>query len=199
MTPVRFAVVDDDAAAARQLAGYVRLFCRERGFEGETCVFTDGERFLQEAAGRADIVFFDIEMPAPDGLAAAAALRERDQEAVIIFVTSYEQYAIRGYTVNAYRYLVKPVAYTALCEALEKPVARVVDRCRRFLNARSEGGLVRIPLDSIVFIETIQSHRTLLHAKDGDCLLSMSLRELEAALDPASFARCHTSFIVNLR
>ena len=199
MASIKLAIVDDDPADAGLLERRLRAICLQRGLEAEIRCYSDGERFLAEAAGRTDIVFLDIELPAPDGLTLASALRQRDAQVIIIFVTSHEQYAIRGYEVNAYRYLVKPVDPTALAEACAKPLGIVAGRNRRFLNARENGNPVRIPLDAIRYIETAPSHRALLHTVEGDRGLSLSMRELEASLDPALFSRCHTSFIVNLR
>ncbi len=53
----------------------------------------------------------DIAMPHMNGLEAAAALRKRDAEVCLIFITSLAQYALKGYEVNAFDFLVKPLSY----------------------------------------------------------------------------------------
>ena len=75
----------------------------------------NGMNFLDDYKGDCDLIFMDIAMPHMDGLETAAALRKRGDNTCLIFITSMAQYALKGYEVNAFDFLVKPLAYELFC------------------------------------------------------------------------------------
>ena len=74
-----------------------------------------------------DIVFLDIEMPGTDGLELSKQLRKLSSEVIIVFLTSHVEYAIKGYEVNALRYLLKPITAEALKEIIDHVSSKIYD------------------------------------------------------------------------
>ena len=162
---------------------------------------------------RPDLVVLDVQMPGMDGLAVVAAL-EPEERPAIVFVTAYSEYAIRAFDVHAVDYLLKPFDAerfaTALRRARERMAARKVDRLEELLAtlrpARSyperlllkqEGTVVVVLTQDIDWIEAADNY-VKVHARTGRYMVREPLKQIEAKLDPAQFARAHRSAIVNL-
>ncbi|WP_366925647.1 response regulator [uncultured Ruminococcus sp.] len=106
-TGMRIAVCDDEQCFLNYFRGIVkRLYNR---LDIITDEFSSGEELLKSFRYKAyDLVFLDIEMPAMDGITLARKLRELSSDVSIVFLTGHIEYAIKGYEVNALRYLTKP-------------------------------------------------------------------------------------------
>ena len=107
---ISIAVVEDDLEYQSQLLQYIEQYKKEHKVQCKVAVFSNGLNFLEDYKGGGDLVFMDIAMPHMNGLEAAAALRKRDAEVCLIFITSLAQYALKGYEVNAFDFLVKPLS-----------------------------------------------------------------------------------------
>tara|TARA_B100000809_G_scaffold79689_1_gene77803 strand:- start:1846 stop:2556 length:711 start_codon:yes stop_codon:yes gene_type:complete len=151
---------------------------------------------------RPDVVFLDIHMPGKDGF---GVLEELDYVPHVIFITAYDEYAIKAFEVNALDYLLKPVEVDRLKDAINKVKAELIepvdqsdklgvddqvfvkdgDRCW-FVNLsdvpmfESEGNYVRVYFDK------------------NKPLILKSLNNLSSKLDEASFFRANRKFIINL-
>jgi two-component system, LytTR family, response regulator len=173
------------------------------------------------AAERPDIVFLDIKMPALDGLEVVQALAEEGpggEGPAVVFVTAFDEFAVRAFEVNALDYLLKPVDRPRLDRALERAEGRLTrtggagldPAMRAFLETlRAERGLpsrflVRgkaelyfVRADSIDWADA-QGNYVRLHADGRAHLVRDTLKAFEARLDPARFVRIHRSAIVNI-
>jgi len=170
---------------------------------------------------RPDLVLLDIQMPGLDGFGVIEAVGPAAMPPVI-FVTAFDDFAVRAFEVHALDYLLKPFDD----ERLRGAVARVREpgHAARSLAARlgallaergqgpgfpPAGGYARrlmvrrgaalryVPLEEVEWIEAADNY-VRLHGSGGTHLVRMTLRDLEARLDPADFARVHRSAIVRL-
>ena len=116
---MRIAVVEDEQNERDTLKGHLEKYDGGRG-EIQVSVFTTGFEFIENYRSQFDLVFMDIEMPHLDGMSAAEKLREIDPFVMLVFVTNLKQYAIKGYSVQAIDFLVKPVSYYALSILMNK-------------------------------------------------------------------------------
>lgn len=166
-----------------------------------------------------DIVFLDIQMPHLDGFQLLGRLESGPRPAVI-FVTAYDQHAIRAFEVDAVDYLLKPFDASRLNAAVERALARQREKT---MSARMEGApgglparttqddrryarrlLVRhggrasfVTTSEIDWIAAV-GNDALLHVGDRTHLMKAAIGELERKLDPLQFMRIHRSTIVNL-
>ena len=114
---IRVAIVEDDAEVQGVLQEYVRRYTRQYGTEFEVTVFADGVDILEDYRAVYDIIFLDVEMKHLDGMTTAERIRQMDADVILIFITNMAQYAIRGYSVGALDYVLKPVPYFCLFAA----------------------------------------------------------------------------------
>lgn len=191
---IKAAIIEDDKVYTDYLKNLLLQWSETRtGLEISD--FTDGHRLLHTALDiilAYDIVFIDIELQQFNGIELAAELRNMGFCNTIVFTTNYERYAIEGYTVNAFRYYLKPL----------KP--RDIDECMNFvLDSISKeyfqyfyhGMTNRIPFQGIICFESMQ-HYMNIYTKDGVIQIKHSLKKV-LEQTPSYFIRCHRSFIVN--
>lgn len=209
-------VVDDEPLARRALVRYL---------QGEPDMRVVGECGDGLAAAQAiralapDVVFLDIEMPEASGLDVPSLVGAGRMPA-IVFVTAYEQYAVRAFEAGAVDYLVKPFGAKRLADSLARLRARLASgeagggaAAARILEAvatlrRRDAYVDRIPVrvdGSVEFVEVadvawIEASRNTvrLHLDGRSHELRVPMAALASRLDPRRFARIHRSTIVNL-
>jgi len=207
------AVVDDEELARALLREYIASSADveivaecANGFEAVKAI----------AEKKPDLVFLDVQMPKLDGL---EVLELIGHQTAVIFVTAYDQYAMRAFDEHAVDYLLKPFALERFQKALERARQRLagtpheapaipqpVDLARaarppqEFLQriVVKDGSRVHIiPIDRLDYAEA-QDDYVSLHSQGKSYLKEQTISSLEAALDPARFVRVHRSVILNL-
>lgn len=194
---IRIAIVEDDGMCARQLEEYIRRYEQESRENIQITVFGDGEDIVTGYRPVYDIILMDIEMRFMNGMSAAEEIRRMDEEVTIIFITNMAQYAIRGYSVGALDYVLKPVSYFAFSQRLDRAVERLKKKEKRYLIVRVKGGSKRIAVDDIYYIES-QGHLLLVHTKGGIEETGGTMTEMEEKLAGMHFCRCNKGYLVNL-
>lgn len=150
---------------------------------------------------RPDLLFLDVQMPECDGFDVLELLGPQLPSA-IVFVTAYDQYALRAFEAGALDYLLKPFDNARFELALSRAKQKIEhgkDQPRRFdrLTIKSAGQIAFISLSEIDWIEAADYYAAL-HIGTRTHLLRRSLADLEQDLDPSLFCRIHRSAIVNL-
>lgn len=156
-----------------------------------------------------DVVLMDIRMPGMDGVEAARHLSMLDEPPAVIFVTAYDEYALRAFDTQAVGYLLKPVRKEKLADTLQK-AARLTKpqlavlareaaprRRRTHLSVRMRGELRLIPIEEVLFFLADQKYVTVRHL-GGEELIEESLRSLEEEFAP-DFVRIHRNALVAAR
>src|SRR5699024_10432967 len=164
---IRIAIVEDDAQVREQLMDDVHRYERQFGRMFEFTTFSDGDEIVSDYRPVYDIILLDVQMQRMDGMAAAEAIRQMDSDVILIFITNMAQFAIRGYAVDALDYVLKPVPYFAFSQQLQKAVARLQARQKTFLTVPVEGGLRRVDVATLYYLE-IDGHKVRLYAEDGE-------------------------------
>lgn len=213
---IRTLIVDDEALARRGIRQYLDL---EPDIEvvGEC---SDGLAAIDAiAALQPDLVFLDIAMPEADGFDVVAAVGA-DSMPPTIFVTAYDQHAVRAFEVHALDYLLKPVEPARIRAALARARAQLSPRrddlaarvaavlgelgsgpARRFvrrLAVKKAGRVLLVDIDDVMRFEATGNYIEV-HTRERMHLLRETLSGLEARLDPDGFVRVSRSCIVNAR
>ncbi|MEJ2791100.1 MULTISPECIES: LytTR family transcriptional regulator DNA-binding domain-containing protein [unclassified Pseudoxanthomonas] len=167
-----------------------------------------------------DLVFLDIQMPAITGLDVVATIGASRMPATV-FVTAYEQFAVRAFEANAVDYLVKPFSRDRFADTLRRAKQRLAtargadaDATARIMQAlaslqqrdaylervpvREDERVVLVDVDDIVWIKA-SGNTVRLHLADRVHELRETMAALAARLDPRRFARVHRSAIINIR
>lgn len=204
---MRVVIVDDEPLARERLK---RLLQEFPGYEvvGEA---GDGETALDVIDDEEpDLVLLDIRMGGIDGLQVARQLAEMDVPPAVIFTTAYSEHALSAFDANAQAYLLKPIRLEKLRDALQrvrKPTRAHKPQAvapaeggtskREFVLATTRDGLVRVPVEDILYFLADQKYTTVYHLH-GEVLIEESLKTLETDFEPL-FLRVHRKALVNTR
>jgi two-component system LytT family response regulator len=208
---IRAVIVDDEELARHLLreylnqAGGIEVVAEcANGFEAVKAV---GER-------KPDLVFLDVQMPKLDGF---EVLELIDSGVAVIFVTAYDQYAMRAFDANAVDYLLKPFSADRFKKALDRVRARLgaptppqkisapeLSAAARPPEQKLERIVVKdgtkvhiIPIDKLDYVEA-QDDYIALRSEKKNYLKQQTISSIETQLDTKKFVRIHRSYIVNL-
>ncbi|WP_312939639.1 LytTR family DNA-binding domain-containing protein [Oscillibacter sp.] len=194
----QIAVCDDDAVECSRLAGYVSDFFSLWNISAEIETFQSGTDFLA-ADQNYDLYFLDVMMPQLSGFETARTLRKREDDPVIIFVTSSLESAVEGYSVRAAGFVLKPIQMPAF----EETMNRVLKDCFGRRTASIQVVRNRVPLElrleKVAYFES-RLHRVYVTLCSGERFpITHKLGDLERCLaEYSQFIRCHQSYLVNL-
>jgi two-component system LytT family response regulator len=206
---IRVLIVDDEAPAREKLVRYVAE-CHQFKVVGEA---KNGQEALDCIAQlQPQIILLDIQMP---GMSGFDVLRLMDEHnAAVIFTTAFDDYAVKAFEVSAVDYLLKPISFSRLEQALVKASKHLKQNWQDkintvLMNVASDNLIQRLPVrqgQRIKIINTqdislIRSEHRLIHIYDhaGEKYwTNESLTQLEQRLDPQFFVRIHRNSIVNL-
>jgi two-component system LytT family response regulator len=196
-------IVDDEPLARQHLSSLLKL---EPDFQvaGECA---DGAAAIEAIATlRPDLVFLDVQMPQVSGFEVLDALGLECSPA-IIFVTAFDQFAVRAFEAQALDYLLKPFRRDRLQAALNRVrrggfVARerllglppVPDR----MIVKSGDRLLFVPFDELEYVRAAANYMRLFLAAGKTCDVRGTIMAMEGRLPPERFVRIHRSYIVNL-
>lgn len=191
-------MVDDEPLARSNLTVLLRTD-PEIEIVGECGSGIEGLEHIRSQ--KPDLVFLDVQMPECDGFDVLELLGA-DLPPAIVFVTAYDQYALRAFEAGALDYLLKPFDNARF----ERALGRAKDRLRQPQEGRrrndrlvikSVGQVLFLKLSEIDWIEAADYYACL-HVGAQSHLLRRSMNELDRDLDPTLFCRIHRSTIVNL-
>ena len=182
---------------AETLRSYFARYTQEYGTTFTVTHFLSAEAFLNRYRPVYDLVLMDICLPKTSGRDAAALLRRVDQSVSLIFVTNMAQFAVKGYEVDAFDFVVKPVSYANFVLKIHRLLSKLAARREEEVLVTQSDHMIRLSASQIKYIE-ISGHRMVYHTTGGEVSAYGNLKEVEAALDPAMFARCNSCYLVNL-
>ena len=189
---IRVAIVEDEEKAAAHLESL------ENDCAIDVSKFSNAVSFLTNYSADFDLIFMDIEMPHLNGLDAAAKLRETDKTTLLIFATNLGHMAVRGYEVEAFDFVVKPVQYDALRLKLKRAFAKLAQMRGNDISFTSEGARIRLPSAEVKYIE-VRDHQLIYHTAEGDYQVYGTMSALKEQLEPMGFFLCNNCYLVNLK
>lgn len=209
MNKIRAILVDDEEGARDVLENLLRRFCPDVELVAKCANLLQAVETIKKE--QPDLVFLDIEMPNYSGFEIVSFFKRIDFE--IIFVTAYDQYAIRAFEVAAMDYLLKPIDIERLKNAVSRVVAqRNIEQQSERLSLLSntleskqlknivisdKGQQHLIPIESIIAIEAQESYCSI-HTSDKAYIASKNLKHFETILENLpQFLRVHKSWLVN--
>jgi len=209
MNPIRAIIVDDEELARDSLMIALNKF--EQISIIDTCA-NGFEAVKSVRENQPDVVFLDIQMPKLNGFDVVDLLA--DDAPYIIFVTAFDEYAIKAFDANALDYLLKPVNMERLKITISRLEERIATETKpKYQNILKDANLKNLPLQRILVKENTKVHvlpvdqishfesqddYILIHSGDKSYLKNEHISKLETELDPQIFIRLHRSFIVNI-
>ncbi|HXU28407.1 MAG TPA: LytTR family DNA-binding domain-containing protein [Bacteroidia bacterium] len=209
MKTIAVAIVDDEISNVEILANILETQC-----EGVEVIWTatnlqDAQKNIQEK--KIDILFMDIEMPPHCSFELLETISKPDFE--VVFVTAYQDYALRALKMAALDYIIKPIKAT--------DINRVINKLREKNNFGELTGLIKnylngperfskivvhvndgydiVDISNIIHIEALDSYSKIKLVGNVSYVTSRSLKDFEELLSDKGFYRIHKSYLINLR
>ena len=193
----RMLIVEDTPAEADLLRGHLQRYASEKNLSFSIETLSSALEFIN-SRHVADLIFMDIDMPGINGMEAAEVLRGYDTETPLVFVTNLAQYAVRGYSVDAVDFVVKPVEYGDFSMRMDRAMRVVARNAERSLALPTADGVRVISQGDITYVDLVK-HDVRYHLVDGTELRERgSLRAAEQRLDSQSFLRISSGCLVNM-
>lgn len=204
-------IIDDETSSRNSLKQKLTNHCADIIVIGEC---ENGEEGLEMLALKEpDIIFLDVEMPRMNGFTMLQQLENKNFE--VIFITAYDQYAIKAIKFSALDYLVKPVEVDDLKAAVKKAAQKRKitagnERLEMLLqNLRSDKkecqriaipsmeGLLFVETGNIIYLEAHSNYTCFYLSDNRKITVTKTLKDFEELLPPAIFIRIHHSYIIN--
>ncbi|MFC7344789.1 LytR/AlgR family response regulator transcription factor [Saccharopolyspora griseoalba] len=157
---------------------------------------------------RFDVVFLDISMPGLDGMELASLLAKMSEPPLVVFVTAYEQHAVRAYDIGAVDYLLKPVRAERLSAALDRVARLLATEDIPEPAPPQPDAMVALPVETAGRTRYVRRSEVLfaeahgdyvrLHTRSGVHVVRMPISRLEEYWEGAGFVRVHRSFLLSL-
>ena len=191
------AVVEDDDAEFDAIKASIEKFGTESEINFTVERFVSADLLLAVYKPTYDIIFMDIGLPGIDGFEASKKLRQIDENVLLIFVTSMSKFAVSGYEVGAFDFIVKPVKYGNLKLKLLRVIDRLKASTDQKIKVQTGDGLRIVPISSIKYVE-VMNRSIIYHTEDGDVSVYGSLKNVESTLPEKQFVKCNNCYLVNL-
>lgn len=196
---LNIAIVDDEEAQAKLLSVYAAAWAKQNNKVASVHTYSNAESFYFEWCENKsfDVLLLDIQMDGMNGIELAKEIRKHDENLSIIFITGLSDYIQEGYEVSALHYLIKPVDEEKLYACLDRACIKV-KREQPSIVINSDSETVRILQEELIYAEAF-AHTIFLQTVKSGFEARMNIGELEKALLPDLFIRCHRSYIAGLK
>ena len=194
---MRFVICEDDLNVQQRLSTEIEDWANSRKIHIDILFYASAEAFIIAWPNIVfDIIFLDIKMNCVSGIELAEYIRKNDRNVMIVFLTSFQQYVLKGYDVNALHYLIKPLSKAKLLPVLDKAYTIWASRHNDVLIVSTRNGKMKLPFDEILYI-SMSSHIANIYTENNQYELRKTAAELNNML-PKYFVYCHRSHFVNL-
>lgn len=192
------AIVEDQIPDQEKLRDFLDRFEKENSISFSIEVFSSASQFLATPKIDFDILFMDIEMPGINGFDASVKFREKDTKTVLIFITNLNQYAIKGYSVNAFDYINKPINYFSFSTMLQRAIKKANFNRKSEIVINTNNSIIKVDISEIKYIEVI-NHKLIYHLDKEDVVSWQSLSSIKGIFLEKGFALASASMLINLR
>ena len=192
-------ICDDERIFANELEFEIRKIASRKDLVISIRKFTISKLLLASDLSDCDVIFLDIDMPAPNGLEAAKTLRENYPDLILVFVTGWIEYAPAGYRVNAFRYLLKKNLAEDLPICLDEIQDKLLDNST-VISFSTRERTIEIAVRNILYLEGTPRRSVLLYLKQLrtpiECVGKLS--DYETELHDKGFLRLQKSYLANM-
>lgn len=189
---IKAIAIDDEPLALqvlREHAGKINFLSLEQSFTNPL----ETIEYLRQHP--VDVVFLDINMQDISGMELAEMLPPGIK---IIFTTAYENYAVKGFELNAVDYLLKPISFSRFLKACHKLKDQEKDFEEKIIMIKDGPEIIRVKINDIHFIEATGNYLKM-HCSHGNYLHRQTMKEMEELLPQSMFIRCHKSYMVGIQ
>jgi two-component system, LytTR family, response regulator len=196
-------IVEDEPLARKLLTDYISKVASIKLVKSFSNAI-EALDFLRE--NEVDILFCDIQMPEVTGITLLKLLKKKP---LIILTTAYSEYALEGYELDVFDYIVKPISFERFLKSIEKGIARldasqpVLTEIKEihtsvapyFIFVKDGTKLIKINLSEILYIEGLKDYVSI-HTSTKKIVSLQTMKSLEMSLPKEKFIRIHNSYII---
>ena len=191
---IRIAIVDDE----KLIREHIKTLIKNKQVECLIDTYSAGEELLRTDKCY-DMVFLDIQMEGINGIETARVLRQKTEDAVLIFITGVKEYVFDAFDVAAFHYLIKPIDEQKFADVFKRAVLEVGKKKQQvngqlFVKTRYRN--VTLEQNDVLYIES-RGKKVEIHTKTDVIDAYAGIGELEKQLKQ-KFYRCHRGYLVNL-
>lgn len=197
---MKIIICDDNKQFVKQISNYIDRYSLGHRTSFQKYHFYDAGTMFEFYKNCTDVavVILDVVFDHSNGVEVAKQMRAINIRTRILFVSSFEKYAVKGYGVNADGYLVKPIEYEEFEKKMDEILPKVRMESGKIFLENTERGKVVIDMDEICFIET-SGRKTKIHTMTEEYVSCQKMKVFENKLQKEKFYRCHAAYIVNLQ
>jgi len=195
---IKAIAIDDEPLAL----AVIETFCNRLDSVDLVKVFTDASEALQYLAQHpVNLLFLDINMPVISGL---ELYKDIPETTMVVFTTSYSEYAIEGFNLSAIDYLLKPFEFERFVKAIDKSreyfefVQQKESETKQFLFVKVDYSMMKVVVADILYIEGLDNYLKIYFDNAKPILVRMSMKVIMERLPGKDFIRVHRSYIVPL-
>ena len=204
-------IIDDEPDCVKLLSLQLKMYCPQVQVEAECSDSEEGLRKINEL--QPDIVFMDIEMPVMNGFQLLEKIGQIHFS--LVFVTAYDQFAVKAFRYSALDYLLKPIDGKDLKAAVDKaqlrhwPQPQQLNLLKHQLNGNGtvlpskialpfQNGVIFAELNNVIYCESDNNY-TRIHTVDGNVYtVAKTLGDIQEVLEERNFLRIHRQYLINL-
>lgn len=199
---IRLAVCDDDINELESVNAKIDEYLKQRNFSEKFCVSSfSGSQYLLyeiEDGHTFDVYILDVEMPEMDGLQLAEKIRKQFPNTIILFLTSYAEYATEGYRVRALRYIYKMRMEEKLFEALDCAITELGKLDESSVTLKHFQEFYRIPYKDILYVQRVGRHLDIVTSSEDKKTDPRGISEFLYLLNDERFICIDRSCFVNI-
>lgn len=190
-------IVEDDIKTSEELTNLIEKSFLEKGYAINVTSFYNAEDFLNNSNYKYDVIFMDIELPRMNGMDAIKLLREHNNDSLVVFVTNLANFAVNGYSVNAFDFIVKPLNQYEFKLKIDRIIKAINTNKDVTLIVNSSRNKYIINSKDLIFVE-VDRHNIIYHTINEDIRVADSMKNVICQLNSTCFALCNQCYYVNL-
>lgn len=195
---MKIGVLEDEKKVSGEICKHLTRYFESRDMKAEITVFNDAFDLIENYGADYAVLFMDIQLPVMSGMEAARKIRETDPQVIIVFVTNLAQYAVDGYGVNAFDFILKPVDYNSFALKLDRICKELAHRITDdYINVKTKQGFMRINISEIYYVE-VKIHDLIIHTSAGQAVTRGTMKTIANDLGGKYFSLCNSCYLVNL-
>lgn len=205
-------LVDDETHSRTALKNMLEFYCKEIEVVGEAENISEAQTLIKTL--KPAVVFLDIQMPGGNGFELLKKYRHIPFK--VIFVTAFDQFALRAIKLSAIDYLLKPLSPRDLIKAVEKLKKQVeveerfdqqlaaleenmnAERQQKKIILNTSNNMYIIRVEDVIRCESDKNYTQIVSGKGKTILVAKTLKEFDEMLSPLGFCRIHQSHLINL-
>lgn len=197
---MKIAICDDEHVQQQYLKQIITEYGKEKHTPMEVECFGSSEELLFHYPEGLpfELLILDIQMKKMSGIELAEEIRRKDKQIKIIFLTGYETYALKGYTVGAARYLLKPLKEEELFQAMEELQKETEQGEQNYFGFQYLGEYIKLAYQDVYYV-AVDGHYLHMHTAKEDYIWKGTLASAKQMLFGEDFVQANRSVILNMR